>query len=84
MTDVCTYVLTAWPTSDLLPTHTSDATSLDLKMSIEQLKRPDRAILCLWMAGYTQEEIGEYFNVSQQAISLRMIDALTQVGMECQ
>jgi DNA-directed RNA polymerase specialized sigma24 family protein len=81
-TDACDAVLDLLPTSDLLPTHTSDATTLDLKISIRQLSRPNQAILSMWLAGWTQQEIGAMFDLTQQAISLRMIDALTQIGME--
>ena len=48
--------------------------ALELKQTIEEalaaLSSRDRAIVCLWAEGYSQEEIGQRFGMTQQGISL--------------
>ena len=42
---------------------------LDAQKAIEQLGHIDRAVLHLWVIGYTQEEIAQMFGYSQARIS---------------
>ena len=42
---------------------------LEAEEAIEQLGHVDRAVLYLWVTGYTQAEIAEIFGYSQQRIS---------------
>ena len=78
--DFADLVLEAYPASDLIPTYVSDSFSIDLKIAFEELEKRDQAAVSLWLAGYTQEEIGKPSGVSQQAVSLTMIRAFCEMG----
>lgn len=42
---------------------------IEIQQAIEQLGHIDRAVLHLWVIGYTQEEIAQMFGYSQARIS---------------
>ena len=42
---------------------------IEIEQAIGQLGHTDRAVLYLWVIGYTQEEIGVMFGYSQARIS---------------
>ena len=42
---------------------------IEIAEAVERLGHIDRAVLYLWVEGYTQAEIGQIFGYSQQRIS---------------
>jgi DNA-directed RNA polymerase specialized sigma subunit len=49
--------------------HDNADKKLEVEEAIERLGHVDRAVLYLWVEGYTQAEIGRIFGYSQQRIS---------------
>jgi DNA-directed RNA polymerase specialized sigma subunit len=47
---------------------------IEAEQAIEKLGHIDRAVLYLWVEGYTQAEIGVIFGYSQQRISQIIAD----------
>lgn len=80
--DTARIILEILPTTDLLPTYVSDATSMDLRAAVEHLPLEDRAIVAMYLSGYSQEEIGEACDITQQAISLKWLSACCEIGMQ--
>jgi len=54
--------------SDFIADENADK-KIEITEAIERLGHIDRAVLYLWVEGYTQAEIGRMFGYSQQRIS---------------
>ena len=52
---------------------------LDIATEMERLANEDREILTLWLLGRKQWEIALHYQITQQAISLRIQRALRQL-----
>ena len=54
--------------SDFVAEENADQ-KIEIEEAVERLGHIDRAVLYLWVEGYTQAEIGRMFGFSQQRIS---------------
>ena len=54
--------------SDFIAEENADQ-KIEIAEAVERLGHIDRAVLYLWVEGYTQAEIGRIFGYSQQRIS---------------
>ena len=54
--------------SDFVADENADQ-KIEIEEAVERLGHIDRAVLYLWVEGYTQAEIGRMFGFSQQRIS---------------
>ena len=54
--------------SDIIAEENADK-KIEIEEAVNRLGHIDRAILYLWVEGYTQAEIGAMFGYSQQRIS---------------
>ena len=54
--------------SDFIADENADQ-KIEIEKAVERLGHIDRAVLYLWVEGYTQAEIGAIFGYSQQRIS---------------
>ena len=54
--------------SDFVAEENADK-KIEIAEAVERLGHIDRAVLYLWVEGYTQAEIGRIFGYSQQRIS---------------
>lgn len=62
---------------------------MDVREALAQLTDKQREALVLWLAGYTQAEIGERLGVSRQAVTERIAGAIERIremvgGEPCQ
>ena len=49
--------------------HENADKKIEIQQTVDQLGHIDRAVLYLWVIGYTQEEIGVVFGYSQSQVS---------------
>ena len=49
--------------------HENADKKIEIQQTVDQLGHIDRAVLHLWVEGYTQEEIAQMFGYCQQRIS---------------
>ena len=54
--------------SDIIAEENADK-KIEIEEAVNRLGHIDRAVLYLWVTGYTQAEIGRMFGYSQQRIS---------------
>lgn len=73
-TDAVSLILREIPTSDVV-------FNLDLRRVIEEMDADSRALLVMWMAGYTQEQIGKMVNLTQPTICYHLGNITDRISL---